>query len=71
MMSFSSVEATAKGGVFLYPQGFNLDTYAKVFKDPSITLDREELSVAEWFDRASLPETPNLISLTGPLLFHV
>ena len=36
MMSFSSVEATAKGGVFLYPQGFNLDTYAKVFKDPSI-----------------------------------
>jgi len=36
MMSFSSVEATAKGGVFLWPQGFNLDTYSKVFKDPSI-----------------------------------
>lgn len=36
MMSFSSVEATAKGGVFLWPQGFNLDTYTKVFKDPSI-----------------------------------
>lgn len=36
MMSFSSVEATAKGGIFLWPKGFNLDTYAKVFKDPSI-----------------------------------
>lgn len=36
MMSLSSVEATAKGGVFLWPQGFNLDTYAKVFNDPSI-----------------------------------
>lgn len=36
MMSFSSVEATAKGGIFLWPKGFNLDTYQKVFKDPSI-----------------------------------
>lgn len=36
MMSFSSVEATAKGGVFLWPKGFNLDTYSKVFHDPSI-----------------------------------
>lgn len=36
MMSLSSVEATAKGGVFLWPKGFNLDTYAKVFNDPSI-----------------------------------
>lgn len=36
MMSLSSVEATAKGGVFLWPKGFNLDTYVKVFKDPSI-----------------------------------
>lgn len=36
MMSFSSVEATAKGGIFLWPKGFNLDTYEKVFRDPSI-----------------------------------
>lgn len=36
MSSLSSVEATAKGGVFLWPKGFNLDTYAQVFKDPSI-----------------------------------
>ena len=36
MMSLSSVEATAKGGVFLWPKGLNLETYAKVFNDPSI-----------------------------------
>ncbi|MCI9437405.1 MAG: hypothetical protein HFH85_09560 [Lachnospiraceae bacterium] len=36
MMSLSSVEATAKGGVFLWPKGFNLDPYTQVFKDPSI-----------------------------------
>ena len=42
--------------------------YCDVDGDPSITLDREELSVAEWFDRASLPETPNLISLTGEMI---
>ena len=38
MMSLSSVEATAKGGVFLWPKGFNLDTYAKVFNDSTIWL---------------------------------
>lgn len=42
--------------------------YCDVDGDPSITLDREELSVAEWFDRDSLPETPNLISLTGEMI---
>lgn len=36
MMSLSSVEATAKGGIFLWPKGFNLDTYSQVFRDPSI-----------------------------------
>lgn len=36
MMSLSSVEATARGGIFLWPKGFNLDTYAQVFKDPSL-----------------------------------
>jgi putative aldouronate transport system permease protein len=36
MMSFSSVEATAKGGIFLWPKGFNLDTYEAVFKNPQI-----------------------------------
>ena len=42
--------------------------YCDVDGDPSITLDREELSVAEWFDRDSLPETPNFISLTGEMI---
>ena len=42
--------------------------YCDVDGDPSITLDREELSVAEWFDRDSLPEPPNLISLTGEMI---
>jgi putative aldouronate transport system permease protein len=36
MMSFSSVEATAKGGIFLWPKGFNLETYETVFKNPQI-----------------------------------
>lgn len=36
MMSLSSVEATAKGGIFMWPKGFNLDTYTQVFKDSSI-----------------------------------
>ncbi|MDR2792863.1 MAG: carbohydrate ABC transporter permease [Treponema sp.] len=36
MMSFSSVEETAKGGIFLWPKGFNLETYEAVFKNPQI-----------------------------------
>lgn len=36
MLSFSSMEASLRGGVFLYPKGFNLDTYASVFKNPMI-----------------------------------
>lgn len=36
MLSFSSLEASLKGGVFLYPKGFNLDTYESVFKNPLI-----------------------------------
>lgn len=36
MQSFSSMEATLKGGVFLYPKGFNLDTYRSVFNNPQV-----------------------------------
>ena len=36
MLSFSSLEASMKGGVFLYPKGFNLDTYNSVFKNPQV-----------------------------------
>lgn len=42
--------------------------FCDVDGDPSITLDREELSVAGWFERSALPETPNLISLTGEMI---
>ena len=27
MLSFSSLEASMKGGIFLWPKGFNLDTF--------------------------------------------
>lgn len=36
MQSFSSMEATLKGGAFLYPKGFNLDTYESVFKNQQV-----------------------------------
>lgn len=42
--------------------------FCEVDGDPSVTLDKKELSVAEWFDRDHLPPTPNLISLTGEMI---
>lgn len=36
MLSFSSLEASIRGGVFLYPKGFNLDTYKSVFNNPQL-----------------------------------
>ena len=36
MLSFSSLEASMKGGIFLWPKGFNLDTYKSVFINPNI-----------------------------------
>lgn len=36
MVSLSSVEETAKGGIFLWPKGLNLDTYKQVFRDSSV-----------------------------------
>ena len=36
MLSFSSLEASTKGGIFLWPKGFNLDTYKSVFINPNI-----------------------------------
>jgi putative aldouronate transport system permease protein len=36
MMSLSSAEATARGGLFLAPKGFNIETYQQVFKNPQI-----------------------------------
>ncbi len=36
MLSFSSLEASIRGGAFFWPKGFNLDTYEAVFKNPLI-----------------------------------
>ena len=36
MLSFSSMAQALKGGIFLWPRGFNLDTYRSVFKNPDI-----------------------------------
>ena len=36
MLSFSSMAEALKGGIFLWPRGFNLDTYRSVFKNPDI-----------------------------------
>ncbi|GHV01806.1 ABC transporter permease [Spirochaetia bacterium] len=36
MMSLSSMEAAMAGGIFLYPKGFTLDTYAQVFRNHQI-----------------------------------
>ncbi len=36
MMSFSDHISTQSGGIFLWPKGFNLDTYRSVFKNPQI-----------------------------------
>ena len=36
MQSFSSMEETLKGGMFLYPKGFNIDTYKSVFNNPQV-----------------------------------
>lgn len=36
MQSFSSAEEALKGGVFLLPRDFSLDTYRSVFKNPHI-----------------------------------
>lgn len=33
MLSFSSMEASLRGGAFFWPKGFNLDTYESVFKN--------------------------------------
>ena len=36
MLSFSTMAEALKGGIFLWPKGFNLDTYRSVFKNPDI-----------------------------------
>ena len=60
MMSLSSVEATAKGGVFLWPKGFNLDAYKTVLSDPKY--------IRAFFWTVFLTVVCTLVSLTMTVL---
>ena len=42
--------------------------FAAVEGDDSITLDREELALAEWFERENIPATESNISLTSEMI---
>ncbi len=42
--------------------------FAEVEGDDSITLDREELALAEWFERENIPATESDISLTSEMI---
>ena len=42
--------------------------FADVEGDDSITLDREELALAEWFERENIPATESNISLTSEMI---
>ena len=42
--------------------------FAEVEGDDSITLDREELALAEWFERENIPATESNISLTSEII---
>ena len=42
--------------------------FAEVEGDDSITLDREELALAEWFERENIPVSESDISLTSEMI---
>ena len=42
--------------------------FAEVEGDDSITLDREELALAEWFERENIPASESDISLTSEMI---
>ena len=44
--------------------------FAEMDGDNHITLDREELALAEWFDRENIPATESDISLTSEMIEH-
>ena len=44
--------------------------FAEVEGDDSITLDREELALAEWFERENIPVSESDISLTSEMIEH-
>ena len=44
--------------------------FCEVDGDPTIRMDREELSVAEWFERDEIPVEPEDLSLTNEMIIH-
>lgn len=47
-----------------------LGFFAEVEGSDRITLDQEELALAEWFDRENIPATESDISLTSEMIEH-
>ncbi len=44
--------------------------YCEVDGSPEVTLDENELSVAEWFEREEIPVTDSSVSLTNEMIVH-
>ena len=44
--------------------------FCEVDGDPTIQMDQEELSVAEWFERDEIPVEPEDLSLTNEMIIH-
>ena len=44
--------------------------FCEVDGDPTIRMDQEELSVAEWFQRDAIPVEPEDLSLTNEMIIH-
>ena len=44
--------------------------FADVDGDPQVVLDREELSVAEWFEREEIPVKEISVSLTNEMILY-
>ena len=44
--------------------------YCEVDGSPEITLDEEELAVAEWFEREEIPVTERTVSLTNEMILN-
>ena len=44
--------------------------FCEVDGDPTIRMDQEELSVAEWFQRDAMPVEPEDLSLTNEMIIH-
>ena len=44
--------------------------FAELEGEETITLDREELAMAEWFEREDIPVKETNLSLTNEMIIH-